>query len=109
MFAEVLKNLREQNKIYQKDFAEAISVSKSTVAMWETGKRTPDTETLKKIAQFFDVSLDYLLDNPSNDDNKEEINNPDIRMIARAGKKMTNEQAEQIRKYAEYMFPEAFK
>lgn len=35
--------------------------------------------------------------------------NPDIRMIARAGKKMTPEQAENLRKYAEYMFPEAFK
>lgn len=34
---------------------------------------------------------------------------PDIRMIARAGKKMTPEQAENLRKYAQYMFPEAFK
>ena len=37
------------------------------------------------------------------------ITNPDIRMIARAGKKMTPEQAENLRKYAQYMFPEAFK
>lgn len=37
-----------------------------------------------------------------------EIKNPDIRMIARAGKKMTPEQAENLRKYAQYMFPEAF-
>ena len=36
------------------------------------------------------------------------IENPDIRMIARAGKKMTPEQAENLRKYAQYMFPEAF-
>lgn len=35
--------------------------------------------------------------------------NPDIRMIARAGKKMTPEQAENLRKYAQFMFPEAFK
>ncbi|MBU5451399.1 helix-turn-helix domain-containing protein [Acetivibrio sp. MSJd-27] len=38
-----------------------------------------------------------------------ECENPDIRMIARAGKKMTKEQAEILRKYAEYTFPEAFK
>ena len=38
-----------------------------------------------------------------------EIENPDIRMIARAGRKMTPEQAENVRKYAEFMFPEAFK
>ncbi|MBP0985143.1 MAG: hypothetical protein J6A19_15610 [Oscillospiraceae bacterium] len=38
-----------------------------------------------------------------------EISNPDIRMIARAGQKMTPEQAENLRKYAQFMFPEAFK
>ena len=37
------------------------------------------------------------------------IENPDIRMIARAGRKMTPEQAESLRRYAEFMFPEAFK
>lgn len=37
------------------------------------------------------------------------ISNPDIRMIARAGQKMTSEQAETLRKYAQFMFPEAFK
>jgi len=36
------------------------------------------------------------------------IENPDIRMIARAGRKMTPEQAENVRKYAQYMYPEAF-
>lgn len=43
------------------------------------------------------------------DDLHEEILNPDILMIARAGEKMTPEQAENLRKYAQYMFPEAFK
>lgn len=37
------------------------------------------------------------------------IDNPDIRMIARAGRKMTAEQAADLRKFAEYMYPEAFK
>ena len=37
------------------------------------------------------------------------ISNPDILMVARAGQKMTPEQAENLRKYAQYMFPEAFK
>lgn len=42
-------------------------------------------------------------------ESERQIENPDIRMIARAGKKMTPEQAENLRKYAQYMFPEAFK
>lgn len=44
---------------------------------------------------------------PSLED-EHKIDNPDIRMIARAGQKMTPEQAENLRKYAQFMYPEAF-
>lgn len=50
-----------------------------------------------------------LKDSQRNSNNSVEIENPDIRQIARAGKKMTPEQAENLRKYAEFMYPEAFK
>lgn len=50
-----------------------------------------------------------LNDSQRNSINSVEIENPDIRQIARAGKKMTPEQAENLRKYAEFMYPEAFK
>lgn len=46
----------------QKDFANHLNVSAPTVAMWETGKRSPDIEKLKEIAKFFKVSSDWLLD-----------------------------------------------
>lgn len=61
MIGDVVKKLRRNKKIYQQDLADALSVSKSTVAMWETNKRTPDATMLVKIASFFDVSVDYLL------------------------------------------------
>ena len=61
MIGDVIKKLRRNKKIYQQDLAAALSVSKSTVAMWETNKRTPDATMLVKIASFFDVSVDYLL------------------------------------------------
>lgn len=54
------------------------------------------------------VAQDYIVEN-TNGNLENEIENPDIRMIARAGKKMTAKQAELLRKYAEFTFPEAFK
>lgn len=233
MFSNRLKELRQEKGLIQERFAQELNVSKGAVAMWETGKRIPDSEMLKTIAKFFSVSVDYLLgeskfrnneelikynedranwgindpyfeaafdfaklltpireeqgvslselgrvigaskeqmqdiedgvlpityeqaeklcehlrtnvsqvlfDNQLYDDEvpeeyhdnvkawehkkkelekeaeanvdnlHEEILNPDILMIARAGEKMTPEQAENLRKYAQYMFPEAFK
>ena len=56
-----LAQLRKQKKLSQRNFAEAIGVSNGAVAMWETNKRQPDLEMLKKIAAFYDVSSDYIL------------------------------------------------
>ena len=61
MFSLRLKELRKEHNITQKDFAEIFNISNGTIAMWETEKRTPDTETIKKIATYFHVSTDYLL------------------------------------------------
>ena len=56
-----IKELRSRYKISQQKLADAIHVSRSTVAMWETGASEPDTEKLKMLAEFFSVSVDYLL------------------------------------------------
>ncbi|WP_432408424.1 helix-turn-helix domain-containing protein [Wukongibacter sp. M2B1] len=56
-----LKYLRSEKKITQRQLAKFLNLSSSTIAMYETGKRKPDCETLKGIADFFDVSTDYLL------------------------------------------------
>lgn len=97
-----------------KDLGEAIGLAESTISHYETGKRQPDYETLLKLGEFFGVSVDYLLTGDENkkaptQEGEREIENPDIRMIARAGQKMTPDQAKNLRKYAEFMFPEAFK
>lgn len=61
MFADRLKILRRGAKLTQKEFAQAINVAVGTVGMWEIGKREPDFNTTTCIADFFDVSVDYLL------------------------------------------------
>lgn len=61
MLGDRIKELRNKRCIYQQVLADALNVSKSTVAMWETNKREPDLEMIKKIAEYFNVSTDYLV------------------------------------------------
>ena len=62
MLGDKIKELRNEKNMYQQDLANALMVSKSTVAMWETNKRVPDKSMLVKIAEYFDITVDYLLE-----------------------------------------------
>jgi transcriptional regulator with XRE-family HTH domain len=56
-----LKELRKDKHLYQKDLANLCDVSVSTYSYWESGAFQPDTSTLIKLADYFNVSVDYLL------------------------------------------------
>lgn len=60
-FPSRLKKLRERRRMNQKALGECCGVSKNTVARWERGEREPAMCSLIKIADFFEVSTDYLL------------------------------------------------
>jgi len=68
MLPQKLKQLREEKGINQIDLARDMQVTQGTVCKWETGERTPETRTLKKLADYFGVSADYLLGNDENPD-----------------------------------------
>jgi len=61
MFAERLKEMRAEKGITQIQLSEILGVSKGTVAMWETGKREPNFETLNTLSEIFDKRIDYIL------------------------------------------------
>jgi len=64
---ERIKQLRNENGIMQKDLSEFIGVAPRTLRGYEGGTREPDIEKLIAIADYFDVSIDYLVgrtDNP---------------------------------------------
>lgn len=61
MFAERLRFLRKKKKLSQVVLAERLGVANGTVAMWELGKREPDMKMCSRIADFFGVSIDYLV------------------------------------------------
>ena len=82
MFDERLKSLRKKCGYTQVSLAETLGVSKGTVAMWETGKRTPDFETLIRLSDLFDVRTDYIL-GKSNDSSSAKLSDDDIERLGR--------------------------
>ena len=61
LFSERMKELREQKEISQKQLAENMHISQSSVSEYENGNQQPPLEMLIKLADFFDVNIDYLL------------------------------------------------
>lgn len=61
MLAQRLKQLRAENQMTQVQLAEKLGVSKGTVAMWETDKRSPSFEMLAEMTNLFDRRMDYIL------------------------------------------------
>lgn len=55
-----IKDLREENGLTQEDLAKKLGISKSTISMYETNKRKPDTTTKEALADLFNVDMDYL-------------------------------------------------
>jgi transcriptional regulator with XRE-family HTH domain len=105
-FANRLKELRKEHRLSQHELASIIGVSKSAISMYENGNRLPELETFEKIADYFNVDMDYLKGKSSivresksvyylNDETREiaqEIyDNKDLRMLFDASRKATPE------------------
>lgn len=60
-FGEFLAKLRKERGILQKELAAYLNMTVATVSNYEKGVHTPDLKTLVKLADFYDVSTDYLL------------------------------------------------
>jgi transcriptional regulator with XRE-family HTH domain len=56
-FGMRLSSLRKEDSMTQLELANSIGVKKSTIGMWENGKREPDFEMLETIADFFNVPI----------------------------------------------------
>ncbi|APX71499.1 helix-turn-helix domain-containing protein [Companilactobacillus allii] len=68
--SKIVKNKRNELNLTQNDLAKSLYVSKRSITNWETGKTTPDIDTLVRLAKLYDISLDDLLL-----DNKKAVNN----------------------------------
>ena len=62
-FSIRLKELRAEKEITGEELGKKFNVSKTAVSYWESGRNFPGEETIRKLADFFQVSVDYLLGN----------------------------------------------
>lgn len=66
IFAECLQELREDRNVSRKELAAFLNISVSTLGMYEQGRREPNIDMLIKLADYFNVSLDFLVGRSSN-------------------------------------------
>lgn len=61
-FGKILRELRIERRLSQRQLGEVFGVCNQTISFWESGSREPDLDMLCKIADYFEVSCDFLLD-----------------------------------------------
>lgn len=103
MFSARLTQLREERGLTKKEVAEKLNIDQTTYGKYELSKRQPDYHTLQLIADFFDVSTDYLLGRTDERKNQNiNISENDwpqeAKVLFRDVKKLTPEQLELVTK-----------
>lgn len=74
LFGDRLKELRKEHNLTQKDIGNLCDVAKTTISNWENNITQPPFEVVKKIAEYFGVTIDYLLNFTQDDvDNMEKL------------------------------------
>lgn len=96
IFTENLKRLLEKNNMTNKEFADKIGVKASSVSMWMSGKSLPRMGTLDKIADLFNVPVEFLVTDKTDDS---------IQTLAAHldGNDFTEHQWQQIQRFAKYI------
>lgn len=61
VFGEKLQRLREKKQISRRVLADFVQTSKNSISRYERGERMPDLATASRIAEYFEVSLDWLV------------------------------------------------
>jgi transcriptional regulator with XRE-family HTH domain len=104
-FKNILISLRNEKGIDRETLAKHLNITYSSVAKYETGERTPNAEMLTKIAEFFNVSIDFLLGRTKIRIEEDDFVLPDgDRLLRRISKSpMTKEQKEAFLKSIESM------
>ena len=100
MLPERLKTLRLEEKLTQNEISKKLQISKMTYSYWENGKRNP--KNIQQLADFFNVSTDYLLGNTNIKNQKqfdEDLEKSLDTFKSFDGKPMYDEDREKIREF----------
>ncbi len=92
-----IKELRNEKGLLQSDVAEFIGKSERIVGFYEKGERDPNTDTLIKLSELFDVSIDYIL-GKSDIRNSKKVNLDEIDIAFASGIKGLNKENQETLK-----------
>jgi transcriptional regulator with XRE-family HTH domain len=105
-----LKKLRNEKKLTQTELGKIINVTKVSISGYENGDRTPDTDNLRRLADYFDVTSDYLLgrsDHPALKKEESEaekiLNDPQTNLMFNNWKGMSEEEREEAINMIKYI------
>ena len=98
-----LAKLRKKSGLSQQQFAKMIGVAQNTLSYWEQGTYDVDTESLQKIADYFGVSVDYILCRDSTSVTQK-VSDEDIMFALFEGDKdITPEMYEEVKQFAKFV------
>lgn len=101
-FSSTLKELREQNHVTQNELASHLKLTRSTIAGYETKGKQPDYERLLQIADYFHVSVDYLLTGSDSDCISVAPDSSEYRLLC-AYFNLSSDSREQLFEYTEFL------
>ena len=107
MFETNLKKLRMNKELSQAKLAEEIGTLQQMIWKWEAGLSTPNPTMLKKLANFFNVSVDYLLDNESTEKKAPPLPR-NIQKVVDAMNRVDDDTSNRMLIMLETAFPDAF-
>lgn len=104
-FIDVLNLLLMERNISRNKFCADMHIGKNSVAHWENRGNTPDGEVLAKIATYFGVTVDYLLDakKPDTPEGERPVMDEAIAKLLRDAQGLSRDEAEQVQQYIRFV------
>lgn len=102
MFGDRLRKLRKEHKLTQKELGEKVSVSSRVIGYYESNERFPDKETLIALAEYFQVSLDYLLCRNDNRNNID-LNDNEYLYLIKDINSLNEDSKKQIKEFIQFV------
>lgn len=95
MIGERIKELRIKNNMTQQDLAQIVGLTSTGVSYWESGKAKPDSTMINKLADYFNVSIDFLYG--KNDLNSELNKDEEMSILFRKATQLEDNKKEKLK------------
>lgn len=98
-----LRELRKKNKLSQKDLGNFLGISESAYGYYEQGRNEPSLDSIKKIAEKYDVTVSYLTGEIDHPTNALDQQHPDESLFFFDEDNITEEEKEELKKHLQYL------